>query len=93
MISVPWFFLAFAIGMLAVYLTAPPPTIVVKFPSPYNVGKVTYRDKADNCYKYVAEDVPCPKDAARIRSQPIQEDFRNRHIHAARMAAGMPGGL
>ena len=76
MISVPWFALAFAIGMLAVYLTAPAPTIVVKFPSPYNVGKVMYRDQADNCYKYGAEEVKCPSDQSVIKPQPILEDFR-----------------
>jgi hypothetical protein len=78
MISVPWFSLAFAIGMLAVYVTNPPPTVIVKFPSPYNVGKVTYHDKADNCYRYVAEEVKCPSDPAMIKPQPILEDFRQR---------------
>lgn len=80
MINVFWFVMAFSIGMLAVYITAPPPTIVVKFPTPYNVGKVMYRDKADNCYRYAAEEVKCPSDTSQIRPQPILEDFRQQSL-------------
>lgn len=70
-----FFFVAFAVGMLFVYLSTPPPEVVLKFPSPYNAGKVVYKDKANSCYKYFAEDVSCPKDRSLILPQPILEDF------------------
>lgn len=72
-----YFFASFAIGMLLVYITTPTPDVVLKFPSPYNAGKITYRDKSNSCYKYKADDVSCPKDKSKILPQPILEDFRN----------------
>lgn len=33
------FFLSFAIGLLFVFLTLPSPHVIIKFPSPYNIGK------------------------------------------------------
>ena len=75
MINVFYFVLAFAIGMCIVYITTPPPQVILKFPSPYNAGNVVYSDRADNCYKYKAEDVSCPKDKTLIKPQPILEDF------------------
>lgn len=72
-----YFFLAFAIGLLFCYVTNPKPELVMKFPSPYNAGNVTYSDKADNCYKYKADKVDCPADKALVKDQPILEDFKN----------------
>ena len=69
------FFLAFAAGLLICYLYQPPPTVVVKFPSPYNAGQIIYRDNSDQCYKYTADKVSCPLDKNIIKPQPIQEDF------------------
>ena len=66
-----WFFTAFAVGLLVCYLLTPAPEVIVKFPSPYNAGKVVYRDKAQNCFTYSATEVACPKDKAAMRPQPI----------------------
>lgn len=72
----PFFLLAsFALGILFVYLSAPEPTVVIKFPTPYNVNRIVYKDKADNCYKYKADEVDCPKEKSKIKDQPIMEDF------------------
>ena len=74
-----YFFLSFAIGLLYCYVTNPKPEVVVKFPSPYNAGKVLYRDKKDDtCYKYKAEKVVCPINKGLIKSQPIAEDFQQK---------------
>lgn len=70
-----YFFAAFAIGLLFAYIITPSPQVVVKFPSPFNAGKIVYKDKAENCYKYNAEEVQCPSDPSRISPQPIMEDF------------------
>lgn len=72
------FILAFAVGLLFCYLTNPKPELVLKFPSPQNAGKITYKDKADGCYKYRAEKVSCPSDAKLVKDQPIAEEFTQR---------------
>lgn len=70
-----YFFLAFAVGLFYCYLTSPKPEVIVKFPSPWNVGKVTYKNKDDTCYKYDAEKVTCPLDKSLIKPQPVAEEF------------------
>lgn len=75
-----YFFIAFSLGMLIVYLSTPTPEVILKFPSPYNAGKVIYRDKANSCYKYHADDVACPKDRSLILPQPILEDFDEKYL-------------
>jgi hypothetical protein len=68
--------LSFAIGMFLVYIVAPPPEIVLKFPSPYNAEKVLYRDKSNTCYRYHSEKVSCT--SGNVKPQPIMEDFKNK---------------
>lgn len=69
-----YFFIAFAVGILYCYISSPKPKLIMKFPSPYNAGKVVYSDKADNCYKYKADKVDCPIDKSVIKDQPIIDD-------------------
>ena len=64
---------ACALGLLICYLSKPTPKLVVKFPSPYNAGKITYKDNSDNCFKIDAEEVSCPLDKTLIKPQPISE--------------------
>lgn len=70
-----YFFLAFAIGLLCVYVVTPPPKVVMKFPSPYNVDHTVYKDANDQCYKYKAEKSECPRDKTLIKPQPFIEDL------------------
>lgn len=72
-----YFFLSFAIGIFFVYILTPPPEIILKFPTPFNAGKVTYKDKANTCYTYKAEAVKCEPDSL---PQPILEDFKGRRL-------------
>lgn len=65
------FFIAFAIGISYVYFMVPTPNVVIKYPNPYNSGKLIYKDDSENCYKYKAEKVTCPKDKHLITPQPI----------------------
>jgi len=53
------FIIAFGIGILYVYLSAPKPKIIIKYPTPYNVNKVIYKNENDICYKYIAEEIKC----------------------------------
>jgi len=67
-----YFFIALAIGMLIVYCTTPVPEIVYKYPTPQNAGRVVYQDDSENCYKYKAKEVKCPKKEKEINVVPIQ---------------------
>ena len=67
-----YFLIAFSIGLLFTYLTAPKPTIVIKYPTPENAGKITYRDDADVCYKYKVLETACPIDSSSIKKMPVQ---------------------
>ena len=75
-INLKFFLVAFAVGLLVCYVMAPAPEVVVKFPSPYNAGKVVYKDKAGTCFMYKADKSSCPKDKELIKEQPIMENFR-----------------
>lgn len=75
LIHVGWFIAAFAVGILYVYLKKPEAKIVLKFPTPYNAGKITYKDKSDTCYRYKAEKTSCPLDKSKVVPQPLFEDF------------------
>ena len=68
-----WFAGAFCVGVIAVYLLAPPRQVVYRFPSPDNVGAVTYTGGDGTCYKYGAERLKCAEfPEARIREQPFE---------------------
>jgi hypothetical protein len=62
------FIIAFAIGILFVYLSAPKPKIIIKYPTPYNVDKIVYKNENDICYKYKLEEIKCNDKAV---DQPI----------------------
>lgn len=67
-----YFILAFTVGLFVCYLSHPKPEVVVKFPSPYNVGSVTYKDdENDSCYMYRADKTECPRDPSLIKEQPV----------------------
>ena len=42
------------------------------YPSPENVHKVLFKDKAENCFYFEEEVVECPKDKTLILNIPIQ---------------------
>jgi hypothetical protein len=69
-----WFLGAFAIGVLYVYISHPSPTIIYKYPTPYNSGKVIYADATGNCYKFKVKALDaCPTETedTKIVPQPI----------------------
>lgn len=66
----PAFLIAFAIGIMYVYLSSEKPTVVIKYPTPYNAGVVIYKDSADTCFVFDAKKVECPAKGA--KAQPIQ---------------------
>jgi len=77
-----YFVIAFSIGICIVYVTSPPPEVVLKFPSPANVGHIIYRDGSDNCYVYDSTKISCydkvNKYKKNVVSQPVTENFKQR---------------
>lgn len=72
-ISIKIFITSLAIGLLYVYLFNPDPTIIYVYPTPENVGQVEYKDKANNCFQFEANEVSCPKDKSKIKTIPVQK--------------------
>lgn len=70
--SFPVFLISFAIGVFIVYLTSPPPREIMVYPTPENVGELLYKDTANQCYKFLPDQVECPKDETKIRKVPPQ---------------------
>jgi len=66
------FFISLAVGLLFAYLSSPDPTIIYVYPTPDNVGKVEYKDKADNCFQFEAIETKCPSDKSKVKTIPIQ---------------------
>ena len=72
----PYYFLiSFAIGMFFVYISTPPPDVIIQYPTPENAGKIIYKDNGNNnddCYVYDAKKVSCPIDESKIEKIPFQ---------------------
>jgi hypothetical protein len=71
-ISFPIFFISFVVGLLFVYLIGPEIKTIYIYPSPENVDKVLFKDKAENCFHFEPEFVECPEDSNLISKIPIQ---------------------
>ena len=63
------FFVSFVVGMFFVYISPSEHKTVFVYPSPANVKKIQYKDKADQCFDISARLVDCTKGAKNI---PIQ---------------------
>ncbi len=63
------FLASFVIGMIFVYISPAEHKTVLVFPSPGNIKKIQYKDKADQCFDLSAKLVDCTKGAKNI---PIQ---------------------
>jgi hypothetical protein len=42
------------------------------YPTPENINKVLFKDKADNCFYFEETEVDCPNDESLISKIPIQ---------------------
>lgn len=61
MIKVEIFYIAlgFFIGLFIVYVTAPVPKIILKYPTIDNIQNTTFIDDSGQCYRYYAQEVGC----------------------------------
>ena len=71
-ISFPAFIISFAVGLFFIYILGPEMKTIYIYPTPENVDKVLFKDKADNCFLFKEEEVECPTDSSLISSIPIQ---------------------
>jgi hypothetical protein len=71
-ISLPVFLISFAIGLFFVYVLGPEMKTIYIYPTPENVDKILFKDKADNCFSFAEQMVDCPKDKTLISTIPIQ---------------------
>ena len=71
-ISIPIFLISFTIGLFFIYVLGPEMKTIYIYPTPENVDKILFRDKASNCFQFEEEIVECPKDSSLISSIPIQ---------------------
>lgn len=71
-ISIPVFIISFAVGLFFVYVLGPKMKKILIYPSPENVDKVLFKDKAENCFYFKPVEVTCPTDKSKITSIPIQ---------------------
>lgn len=66
---IPFFLVSFVIGMVCVYFSPLEYKTVMVYPSPTNLKKIQYKDKAGQCFIFSARLVDCTKSAKII---PVQ---------------------
>ena len=66
------FLVSFAIGIFVVYIYGTDMTTIYIYPTPENVDKIIFKDKADNCFQYQQNEVECPNDDSLISDIPVQ---------------------
>jgi len=59
-VNFPIFLVSLAIGLFYVYISVPPPKVIYVYPTPNNLDKIQYKDRADNCYSFDMTEVKCP---------------------------------
>jgi hypothetical protein len=71
-VSLPIFLVSFAVGIFFIYILGPEMKTIMIYPTPENVDKILFKDKADNCFHFEETEVECPSDDSLISSIPIQ---------------------
>jgi hypothetical protein len=65
------FLFGLVFGIVGIYFMKPQETIIYKYPTPDNVGKLTYKDKNGVCYKYTGKEVDCDKNETKLKNYPL----------------------
>jgi len=71
-ISIPIFIISFTVGLFFVYVLGPQIKTIYIYPSPENIDKVLFKDKANNCFSFEEKVVQCPENESLISTIPIQ---------------------
>lgn len=72
-INFPLFIISLSIGLLFVYLNEGPKKIIYIYPTPNNVDQIRYKDRANNCFRYISNSVECPTNKNEITEIPMQD--------------------
>lgn len=65
------FIIGLLFGICLMTILSDEPTVVIKYPTPFNTKNITYVDKTGNCYQYRANNVVCPTDNSLIHKLPV----------------------
>jgi hypothetical protein len=68
-VSLPVFLISLAFGLFFVYIYGEDLKPIYVYPTPENVNKILYQDKADNCFQYKAMETECTADAKDLSVQ------------------------
>tara|TARA_Y100000389_G_scaffold1800_3_gene1858 strand:- start:4541 stop:4765 length:225 start_codon:yes stop_codon:yes gene_type:complete len=68
----PTFLISLTIGLFLVYIYLPSQQVIYVYPTPENINKIQYQDKADNCYGFSYKQVSCPSNRKEIREYKYQ---------------------
>jgi len=71
-ISLPIFLISFTLGLFFIYIYGPQKKTIYIYPSPDNIDKILYKDKASNCFKFNKVIIECPNDEKLISNIPMQ---------------------
>ena len=71
-ISLPIFLVSLSIGLFYVYISVPNPKLIYVYPTPDNIQKFQYKDRADNCFTFDAQEVNCAKAKGQVKKIPVQ---------------------
>ena len=63
--------LGLVLGVAGIYFIKPEGTIHFKYPTPENVGKLTYKNKNGVCYQYSGKEVNCDANDAKLKAYPL----------------------
>jgi hypothetical protein len=66
------FLISFILGIFFVYMVLPQNKVIVVYPTPDNINKISVKDTSNTCFKYKAQKVSCPNDKSKIFNYPVQ---------------------
>ena len=72
-ISIPIFLISLFIGIFFVYIFGSDRKVIYVYPTPDNINRILYKDKADNCFSLESKEIKCPLDSSKITTIPIQK--------------------
>ena len=71
-INVKLFLISLSVGLFLSYISSTATQTIYVYPNPDNEDKISYKDKAGNCFHFKSKQVKCPTDVSKIRSYNIQ---------------------
>ena len=70
--NLPAFIISLALGLFISYAFHSNYEEIHVYPNLNNINDILYKDKANQCFKFKANKIQCPKTAEQIKQIPIQ---------------------